>query len=102
MTKSLETTIINFLKVAEISPNGKKTLCEKEKLLIMSCFFFSHSFFNRLFLPKTRAGLERLNVIRAGNNPKKGTFRKHSEKDCGLGRNCCIFNHFQQVKFVFL
>ena len=34
--------------MAESSSNGKKTLWEKEKLLVTSNFFFSHSVFKRL------------------------------------------------------
>ena len=34
----------------EWSLNGLKTLCEKEKLLVMSNFSFSHSVFKRLVL----------------------------------------------------
>ena len=33
--------------MAECSLNGLKTLCEKEKLLVMSNFSFSHSVFKR-------------------------------------------------------
>ena len=36
------------MKIAESSENGEKTLWEKEKLLIMSNFSFSHSVFKRL------------------------------------------------------
>ena len=38
------------MKMGESSPKGLKTLREKEKLLIMSNFFFSHSVFKRLLL----------------------------------------------------
>ena len=45
--------------MAESSPKGKKTLWEKEKLLIRNNFYFSHSVFIRLLLhtPKTKACL---------------------------------------------
>ena len=36
--------------MAESSLNGKKTLWGKEKLLVMSNFFFSHKVFKRLLL----------------------------------------------------
>ena len=36
------------MKKAESSPNGKKTLWEKEKLFVMSNFSFYHSVFKRL------------------------------------------------------
>ena len=39
--------------MAEISPKKQKTLCEKEKLLITSNFYFSHSVFKGL-VPPTR------------------------------------------------
>ena len=38
------------MKMAEKSPKEKKTLWEKEKLLVMSNFSFSHSVFKRLVL----------------------------------------------------
>ena len=38
----------NLTKMAEIYPNGLKTLWEKEKLLVSSNFSFSHSVFERL------------------------------------------------------
>ena len=38
------------MKIAESSQNGKKTLREKEKLLVMSNFSFSHSVFKRIVL----------------------------------------------------
>ena len=44
---SLQATIISLMKMAETSPSGYKTLWEKEKLLIMSNFSFSHSVFKR-------------------------------------------------------
>ena len=36
--------------MAESSPNGQKILWEKEKLLVMSNFFFSHSVLKRILL----------------------------------------------------
>ena len=39
-----------FITIAESSPNGYKTLWEKEKLLVTSSFSFSHSVFKRLVL----------------------------------------------------
>ena len=41
-------TISNLMKMAESHPNGKKTLWEKEKLLVTSIFSFSHNVFKRL------------------------------------------------------
>ena len=41
-------TSSSLKKKAEISPNGSKTLWEKEKLLVMSNFSFSLSVFKRL------------------------------------------------------
>ena len=38
------------MKIAQSSPNGLKTLWEKEKLLVKSNFSFSHSVFKRLVL----------------------------------------------------
>ena len=41
-------TILNLMKIPEISLNGQKTLWVKEKLLITSNFSISHSVFKRL------------------------------------------------------
>ena len=38
------------MNMAESSPNGQKTLWEKEKLLVTSNFSFTHSVFKRLVL----------------------------------------------------
>ena len=46
--KSLQTTILILMKMAESSPNEKKRLWEKEKLLVTSNFSFSHSVSKRL------------------------------------------------------
>ena len=43
-------TISNLMKMAESSPNDKKTLWEKEKLLVTSNFSFSHNVFKTLVL----------------------------------------------------
>ena len=51
-TKILQMTISKLMKMAESSSNGEKTLWEKEKLLIMCNFSFSHSVFKRL-VPQT-------------------------------------------------
>ena len=48
-SKTLQTTILIFLKMVESSPKGYKTLREKEKLLVTSNFF-SHRIFKRLVL----------------------------------------------------
>ena len=48
--KSLQRTIPSMMKMAESSPSRLKTLWEKEKLLIMSNFSFSHSVFKTLVL----------------------------------------------------
>ena len=47
ISKTLQTKILNSMKS---SPNGLKTLGEKEKLLVTSNFSFSHSVFKRLVL----------------------------------------------------
>ena len=43
-------TISNLMKLAKNDLIGFKTLWEKEKLLVTSNFFFSHSVFKRLVL----------------------------------------------------
>ena len=46
--ESLQMTNSYLMKIAESSPNGQKTLREKEKLLVTSNFFFSHSVFESI------------------------------------------------------
>ena len=48
--KNLQMTISTLMKMAESSPNRKKTLWEKEILLIKSNFFFSHNVFKSRLL----------------------------------------------------
>ena len=38
------------MKVTKSSPNGWKTLCQKEKLLVTSNIYFSHSVFKRCLM----------------------------------------------------
>ena len=45
--KNLQTSILNLMKMEESSSNGKKTLWEKEKLLVRSNFSFSRCIFKR-------------------------------------------------------
>ena len=54
--KSLQRTISNLMKMAESYTNRKETLREKEKLLLMSNFSFSHYVFKTLVL-QTRNNL---------------------------------------------
>ena len=48
--KEFTDDILSFMKMGESSPKGLRTLWEKEKLLVMSNFSFSHSVFKRLLL----------------------------------------------------
>ena len=48
--KTLQTTISSLMKMVESYPNRKKTLWEKEKLLVTSNFSFSRSVFKNLKL----------------------------------------------------
>ena len=48
--KSLQMTILKLIKMAESTSDGWKTLREKEKLLVVSNFCFSHGVFKRLIL----------------------------------------------------
>ena len=45
-------TILSLMQMAKSSQKGEKTLWEKEKLLIVSNFSFSHSVFKRI-VPQT-------------------------------------------------
>ena len=49
-TRTLQTTLINLMKMAENNTKGFTTLWEKEKLLATSNFSFSVSVFNGLVL----------------------------------------------------
>ena len=62
-------TISNLMKMAEGSQTGKKTLLEKEKLLVTSNFSFSNSVFKKLSLQARKKWLvwERVNSV-----PKDG------------------------------
>ena len=48
--RSLQTTILNLMKMAGRSPKGWKTLGEMEKLLVTSNFSLTYSVFKRLVL----------------------------------------------------
>ena len=74
----------------EWSLNGLKTLCEKEKLIVMSNFSFSHSVFKRLVL-QTREnqglfgkGLNRTKLFHKLDNDK-GLTQMHRDRDRRLG-----------------
>ena len=54
--KEFAETISNLVKMAECSPNGLKTLWEKENLLATSNLSFSHTVFKRLLM-QTRKNL---------------------------------------------
>ena len=54
--KSLQTNILNLIKMAESSVDGQETLWKKEKLLVMSNFSSSRIVFKRLVL-QTRKNL---------------------------------------------
>ena len=65
--------------MTESSPNGSKTLWEKEKLLVTSKFSFSHSVFKRLVLQTRKnqglfgKGLTLYHTIPTFDNPEKET-----------------------------
>ena len=59
------------MKMAESSPNGLKTLWEKEKLLVTSDFSFSHSVFKKLVLQTGK------NQGLFGKGLKQAVFVKH-------------------------
>ena len=63
--KSLQTTISNLMKVTESSPNGKKTLWEKEKLIVRSNFSFFQCFQKTYIADTYKPGLvwERINAF---------------------------------------
>ena len=63
-------TISALMKMEESSPNGWKTLWEKEKLLVTSNFSFSHSVFKRLQLQtRKNHGLFGKGLIKRGDLP---------------------------------
>ena len=67
--KSLQIAISNLTKMVESYPSGKKTLWEKEKLLVTSNFSFSHSVF------KSLVSQGRQKVSLCGNGLNLGFFR---------------------------
>ena len=68
----MQTTISNFIKMAESSQLEYKTLWEKEKLLITCNFSFSYSVFKRLVL-QTR---KNQGLFRKGSNVLKSIVGK--------------------------
>ena len=64
--------------MAESYPNGWKTLWEKEKLLVMSNFSFSHSVFKRLVSQGRQKvslcwnGLTLYRIVPTFNDPERG------------------------------
>ena len=72
-SKSLQTTISYVMKMAESSPNGQKTLREKEKLLVTNNFSFFHSVFKRLILQTRKnqglSGKGLINLVLASCSP---------------------------------
>ena len=91
-----------FTIMAENSSNGWKTLWEKEKLLVMSNFSFSHSVFKRSLLQTRKIqGLfgEGLNCSEEENN--KGKKKKIPPI---LSRACVAYpkdNFYKQGHFIF-
>ena len=81
--KSLQTTISGLTKMEESYPNRKKTLQEKEKLLVMSNFSFSHSVFKRL----VSQGCQKVSLCANG---LRGVFLR-SIKRCHLSRDSVSF-----------
>ena len=60
------------MKMAESSPKGKKTLWEKETLLVMSNVSFSHDVFKRLVLQtRENVGLFGKGLRHPGSNDVK-------------------------------
>ena len=65
-------TISNLMKMGESSQNGKKTLWEKEKLLVTSNFSFSHSVFKRPVLQtRKNQGLFGKGLNPTNNHPER-------------------------------
>ena len=63
-TESLHSTISNLTKMAENDPNRKKTLWEKEKLLITSNFFLFPQCFQKACFPGASKGVIVWHIVR--------------------------------------
>ena len=63
--------------MADSSPDGKKTLREKEKLLVTSNFSFSHSVFKRLVLQTSK----NRGLSRKGQAPFSHLYSSFVDKD---------------------
>ena len=84
----------NLMKKAKHSPNGLKTLWEKEKLLVLSNFSFSQSVFKRLVQQTSKnqglfgKGLKCMNVKQEHHRPMLGCgcliFRENSKPKTGI------------------
>ena len=104
---SMQTTTLNFMKMAESFSNGQKTVWEKEKLLVTSNFSFSHSVFKRLLLQTRKnqglfgKGLKvyvwhmKVEIIVAF-----GAFLVHSgvSGQCTANSKCFLAKHYVHVK----
>ena len=90
LKNSLQTTILNLMKIAESSLNGYKTPWVKEKLLVTSNFSFSLSVFKglasqgRQMVSLCGKGLTLYHTIPTFNDPKEESFGKH----CWKRRKC--------------
>ena len=92
--------------MAESSPKGWKTLREKEKLLVMSNFCFSHSVFKRLDLqtPKSQGlfgkGLIIYHTIPTFNNLEKESFLKQKKGENAGKQHFLLYSQcFQKASF---
>ena len=90
--KRLQTTISKLMKMAESSPNGCKTLWEKEKLLVTSNFSFSHSVFKRLVLQTRR------NQGLFGNGLNQDTVEGISIFHCVLQISRIIYSYYRIIR----
>ena len=80
--------------MAESYPKDRKTLWEKEKLLVTSNFPFSHSVFKRL----TSQGRQKVSLC--GNGLTKNPIKMKNPK--GIPKNALIISHQFLFFFIFL
>ena len=97
--KSLQMTILSLMKMMESSPNGWKTLWEKEKLLVTSNFSLSCSVFKRLVLQTRKnqglfgKGLSHINL------PSANAFNLETSKISSWGEGFSFVKWDFSVKY---
>ena len=85
-------TISNLTKMAEGYPNGKKTLWEKEKLLVTSNFSFPPQCFQKACFPGASKGVTVWEWVKRGLALILPRFHKDSNRTSDWPKKCGLAN----------